>query len=105
MEFTKWDRSFSVGVKEIDEEHKKLLGLIEALYQIKDRDDREFVGRVLATLIDYINVHFYHEEQLLKNVGYTKYEEHHRQHVAFTKKVSEFQKSFEAGDIDLSTRI
>lgn len=82
-----WGDEFLIGIREIDNQHKQLVGLINALHQMQRNHSQEFLDRVFNTLIEYTKVHFYQEEQLLKNVGYPGFEEHKKGHASFVRQL------------------
>ena len=59
MTFIKWNKSLSVKVKEIDDQHKKLVELINQAYEFKDSKK---LGDILNELIEFTRVHFSTEE-------------------------------------------
>ncbi len=59
-----WDKILSVGVEEIDEDHRKLREYLQ--YSQPCRNDEESSGYLAATLAELINCtvwHFSHEER------------------------------------------
>ncbi len=65
-----WNASYSVGVIEMDEQHKRLLGYIAALGELLMTRDFELMHELLARITDYGRQHFAAEEQLLERHGY-----------------------------------
>lgn len=86
-----WKPEFSVGIPHIDDEHKELIGLIQALETLSAAADHETLERILATLSEYTKRHFLSEENMMKSIGYPKLEEHRLLHRAFIHKVSDFE--------------
>ena len=93
-----WSRSYSVGVTQMDNEHKRLIDIINNLYaaMIAGRS-REAVGSILDELIDYTKTHFAHEEKLMQEAGYSGYDEQKRSHVALVSQVVEIQQKYRNG--------
>ena len=86
-----WDSSMDTGIELIDNDHKKLLGLINQLqtatrYQIDDT----MIENTLNELIEYTKYHFDREEQLMQINQYPGYEAHKELHKLMIKKVSQF---------------
>ena len=70
MPLIAWDQGFSVGVGSIDEQHKKLIGLLNDLHDaMRFGKGRDVLGKVLAELIDYTAYHFRTEEGLFAKYG------------------------------------
>ncbi|MEI8396109.1 MAG: bacteriohemerythrin [Rhodospirillaceae bacterium] len=93
-----WTQSLSVGVAQFDNEHKKLITLINDLFDaIQSGRGRQMLGSVLDELIEYTQTHFAHEEYQLKVLGFPGYEAHKREHEALGKKVLEIQRKYHGG--------
>ncbi|MGE0080876.1 MAG: bacteriohemerythrin [Thiohalomonadaceae bacterium] len=94
-----WSDEFSVDIQEIDEQHKKLVGLINALYvALASKDQVTKVETVLDELVDYTRTHFAVEECLLRLFEYEGYEEHKAIHDKIVERVLRFQAQFKAGE-------
>lgn len=94
-----WSDEYSVGIEEMDEQHKRLIDLINAVYDgLAEKTNSETVGTVLDELIDYTKVHFAVEECLQRLFSYEGYEAHKAIHDNIVKKVTEMQARFHAGD-------
>lgn len=48
-----WNDTYSVGVREMDEQHKRLLGYIGALGELLVTQDNELIHELLARITDY----------------------------------------------------
>ena len=105
MPFAEWSKEFSVGVEEIDGDHRRLLELLNQLHDAaKTEDGREVLGRVLDGLMLYVGYHFAHEEALFLRTNYPGYERHRRQHQALTITVKEIRDDFQMGRSDALPR-
>ena len=88
MAMLTWKESFSVGIKEIDEQHKYLLKLINAFSEEKKRSsDNKVLFGMLNELVKYADSHFTTEEQYMKDHDFPDYPSHQKEHVAFTEEV------------------
>lgn len=92
-----WNNDLSIGVNEIDNQHKELFkrinSLLEACTQGKGKDE---VGKVINFLEDYIVEHFNAEEAIQRKcASYPDYQSHKALHDEFRKKFSELKKQFE----------
>lgn len=98
-----WDDALSVGVQEIDTQHKRLIGLLNDLHQAKaaGKGDATLKG-VLRELVDYTHTHFAYEEKLFKDHGYPGAEGHEQAHIALKAQVVAFGEAFESGKASLS---
>lgn len=103
MALIEWQSSYSVDVKEIDDQHKRLVEMINNLHQaMADRKAKEVLGDIIQGLVDYTQTHFSTEEKYFKQFGYEDTEEHIKQHENFVKKVSDFKEGFDSGRLMLS---
>lgn len=106
MPLVLWDNSFSVNVQEIDHQHEKLFDLINSLYEaMKKGQGKEILPKIIDELFQYVEKHFSTEEKYFDRFNYSESESHKLEHYNFLKKVSEFKKSFEAGQIGLTIDI
>ena len=76
-----WDDSFSVGIEELDKQHKQIVGVINRLIdEPKEGFDPDEVAKILDELTKFAHYHFKMEEQLLAEHGYpdlhTQQDEH-----------------------------
>ena len=85
-----WSEHFSVGVPAMDEEHKKLIAMLN---QLRHRDETGTAFNIVMQMFEYASVHFKHEEELLAHVGYSELETQKREHAAFLAKTSSFSES------------
>lgn len=95
-QFVEWKDEYSVGLKSIDDQHKKLLNLINQLQTAVDfSTGEEFEREALDALVDYTKTHFTYEEGLMKDNGYPDYEPHKAQHEKMIKHVEAVLSDYE----------
>ncbi len=100
MEFMTWTSDLSVGVEVLDEDHKKLIGIINQLhFGITAGHDREVLEAVLNELVDYIKFHFAREEGMLIKAGYEATLEHMTEHEKFIREISNLQARIRSASI------
>jgi hemerythrin len=98
MPLLKWNDGLSVGISDMDWQHKKLVDLINefhAAMAVGKGDDLK--EAVLADLLSYTRFHFAAEEKLMQQHGYPQLPEHQRQHDALTRRVRESTARLRAG--------
>ncbi len=106
MALLNWSDQFSVGIQELDNQHKKLIGFINSLHSEKmDKGNGEAIGSLLDELLEYTRTHFKEEEKLMKEYEYPEYTTHKAQHSSLLLKVEIMQKKFFSGDKDIFTDI
>ena len=89
-----WTRDFEIGIKEIDEEHRKIIEQFGMLYSsMIEGHGHEYYQELLDFLYSYVNTHFEHEESLQREIGYDKCKEHKIIHDKFKLKVNEMIES------------
>ncbi|HDQ13848.1 MAG TPA: bacteriohemerythrin [Sediminispirochaeta sp.] len=96
-EYIPWSDIYSVEVPSIDEQHKKLIALINRLHHhfVERPDDNSVIEAALVELESYAQEHFSYEEKLLKEHGYPEYMKHKFEHRNFFRRVEAFRQSDE----------
>ncbi len=98
-----WNEKLSVGIEEIDEQHKVLVKLLNDLYgAIIQKNDAVVIDNILAELVQYTVVHFAVEESLMRIFDYPQYDEHRKHHLALTTQVLDIQKKVKAREETVS---
>ena len=107
MAFIDWDKkNYSVGVDEIDDQHKQLVNLINELHSaMMARKAKEVLGEVIDELIEYTSYHFETEEKYFDKFGYSETEEHKKIHKNFVNEVLNFQKDVQKNKLFVSSKI
>ena len=76
-----WDKTLSVDVPEIDEDHRRLVDLFNILHHsVVEGDATEYVEAVFDELISCTVWHFRHEERLMLKYGYEGFLAHRSEH-------------------------
>ena len=95
--YIQWSESMSIGIEAIDNDHKKLLSLINQLQTaIQHSIDDDLIHKILDELISYTNYHFEREELLMRLNHYPDYENHKKQHEKMIKKISECVEKYQS---------
>ena len=95
MPFVVWDDRFALGVKQFDEDHQVLVGLLNRAYDDFDNGaTHEGVDSILEELVDYATYHFAAEELWMQKQSYPKLDVHRAEHEGFTKRVVEMLGSY-----------
>ncbi len=91
MEKIIWNESFSVGIREIDAQHKELIRMINELIEMKDaKVDSETISDILTKMTQYAVYHFKTEEQYMRDYDYPEYSLHKEKHTEFKKRTVAF---------------
>lgn len=90
-----WRDQLSVGSPEIDEDHQRLIGFVNALHDaVTEAQSEKVVSRILMELIEYTRDHFAREEKVMKACNYPDLERHQKIHAALTRKVLIFAQTY-----------
>ncbi len=99
-----WNDTMSIGVPEIDDQHKRLFRLandVEAT--LRSGFDKEAVQNDLRILCDYAVEHFAAEEALMDMDAYPEYDKHMSEHMLCTTKALDFLEAFsEDKEVDMA---
>jgi hemerythrin len=77
-----WDEGLSVGVEQIDVEHRQIMRRVRQLAAVVSEGRPETIRGTLKFLHGYLAEHFAHEEDWMAETGYPAAREHARHHVA-----------------------
>lgn len=92
----KWDSSFAIGIKAIDDQHQKIFGHLLAIENaLLKRDPWNIVRFHLGQLADYMKFHFAVEEALLEIIGYPHRADHVGSHFRLTEQIAELEKQLQ----------
>ncbi len=90
-----WDKTLSVDVKEIDEDHRRLVELFNILnHSVVEGDATNYIEAVLEELISCTVWHFRHEERLMLKYGYKGFVEHKTEHQELIDSAKALQQKF-----------
>ena len=108
MDKIEWNNSLSVGVDQIDEQHKMLIQKIADLAEAVNKT--QGADKILSTLgfmMEYTDFHFAAEEKVMKEHDYPGMDYHLRQHAQFIQMVKNLEEDFEEEGVTraLSTSI
>ena len=110
MPLIEWSDNYSVGVEDIDHEHKGLIDLINQLYtnleQGTSADEiAEFFGEIYAN----ISAHFALEEKFMRESKYPEYVAHKNEHEQLLEDIRDLMDEYEhrsaIDEQELSTRL
>ena len=106
MAYMNWEDRYSVGIREIDTQHKKLIAMINDFYEgMKGGKTKEALSAIVDSLLKYAATHFGYEEMYFDKFGYPGTVEHKAIHKAFAEKVTEFKNRIDGGQLILSVEV
>ncbi|MFZ5981389.1 MAG: bacteriohemerythrin [Candidatus Zixiibacteriota bacterium] len=95
MSLINWDENFSIHNEKIDNQHKRLIAIINQLHDaIVNGNAKDVLGNIISDLYDYAKVHFSSEEALFEKYNYSKIEEHKKSHRILCLSVERYQDMF-----------
>ena len=101
-----WTEKFTSGLQEIDQQHKKIVDLINALNDIKNEEEQNInLYEIIIELISYTKTHLSYEENLLKQHECPELASHKLEHDQLVKRTIDFQQKFIEGGAGLATEI
>lgn len=100
--FLEWLDDWNLGIEEIDRDH---MNLVELLNMIADSlngenpvsNHHEETMPLVMRLIDETRQHFSNEESVMREHGYPKLIEHHREHIMLLAELRDFIREIEEG--------
>lgn len=81
-----WNDRLSVGIEAIDRDHRKLVMLMNALYDaVNAGSGKDLIVPLMDELVAYCEYHFSHEEALFSRFNYPEALEHAFEHAAMAE--------------------
>jgi hemerythrin len=106
MIFFAWQKNYAFGIESIDNDHVKLVDMINNLYSAMSKGDgRSVIQDIVTGLVDYSKVHFKREEVKMKSINYKNFNSHEAEHDDFITKVSSFKKKLDEGRDNISIEV
>ena len=98
MPLMEWSEKLSVGVKQFDDEHKRLVGMVNDLFDgVQAGRGKDMLGPILDGLISYTKTHFANEERYMQTHAFPAFAAHKAEHDALAKQVLDVQAKFKGG--------
>jgi hemerythrin len=102
----KWNPGYSVGVRELDEQHQRLLAIYNKLVQALSSGQADKAAYpALQELADYLNYHFTTEEKYMETYGFPGYAEHKTEHEQFRDEVIRFLRAVNEDESMVTVKI
>lgn len=81
MSKLEWQDSWSVGNSDLDDDHKRLINIIQMIGEYKPQSAD--IGQLFFELEDYTKYHFAREEKLMEGANLSDLTEHKKSHRDF----------------------
>lgn len=110
MALLEWKPEYSLGIAEVDFEHREMIGLINACHErLGGVPDAPAIERFLGDIHAGIAAHFALEEQIMRRAAYPEYAAHKEDHEALLDEIRDLMDGFledpEAGGERLRERL
>ncbi|MCX7856009.1 MAG: bacteriohemerythrin [Anaerolineae bacterium] len=94
-----WTDDLSTGVPEMDDQHKRLIALLNDFYTAVEQGERDEGIRTLLEGVDqYAVFHFSAEEAFMEQIGYPDLPSHRETHAMFRREYLSAMERHGAGD-------
>ena len=81
MALIAWSDKYNVQIKEIDNQHKVLVGMINDLHDaMKQAKSKEISLEIINKMAEYTKFHFSTEEKYMRRFAYPDYPGHKHEH-------------------------
>lgn len=101
-----WSDAYSVGNQFIDNDHKKLVKLVNDFHDaMQEGRGNDVIGKVLHNLAIYTKEHFNREEAEMQRIKYAYYLKHKQEHDKLLDEVAQLQSSFQNGKAMLTIKV
>ena len=101
-----WSDMYSLEHPQIDREHQALFSLAGHLHEaMLQGSGNDVIGDLLSRLINYTQVHFSHEEALMRRHHYAGMDAHVSEHRKLTAQVLDLQQKYAAGRLAITMEI
>ena len=91
-----WREAMSIGSTGLDNDHRRLIGLVNQAEEGLAHADAALLASVLEDLVTYVNLHFHREEAVLEAIGYPARHLHCSHHAALARTVHVLHDRFRA---------
>lgn len=104
MTFFPWSDDYKVNIRVIDNEHRALFDLVNALHlEISQGKGEQVIGSTLSALIRHVGEHFPNEERYMEQCGFPGLRRHVSEHERFAQTVRRFKQQFDDNPDRLNT--
>lgn len=106
MPLIQWNDELSIGINSIDEQHKKIVNMINVLNDaLQSGKADKVLAKIFVELAVYTSTHFGYEEELFTRYGYSESQAHKNEHHALLQQVNDLQQKMQEGDFMISVEV
>lgn len=93
-----WTPDLSVGVENIDEQHKIWFEKANELFEAgKQQRAKEYINTMIDFLDEYTKKHFSDEESYMEEIGYPELDAQKKAHASFISDLAKLKKDYNDG--------
>ena len=102
-----WNEGMSVGIKAIDDDHKKILSIVSSIIEAIDENSSEsIIEKSFDALESSVSSHFKREEDLMREIDYVDFEQHKKGHQTFIAQIPQIKSQiFSSTSVESSEKI
>ncbi len=106
MAYFEWAKDLVIDDGPIDDDHKKLVGLVNDLHTATSQGrGHEVIEVIMKDLIVYTKEHLRREEQIMESLHFPNLEGHKKGHANFTAQLTSLQHTYEQGSITVASQL
>lgn len=105
MALMEWNDGFSVNVCEIDQQHQKLVDMLNDFYERLEKNPKQAFHALVDSLVEYAKYHFATEEKYFEKFTYSDSAAHIAEHRKFEEQVLSVRNKLKEGELVLSFEI
>lgn len=87
--YIRWSDLFNTGITEIDNQHKKLLNILNKALTLSINSQDSEIDTIFSELMSYAKYHFTYEEYLFEKYNFPNSGQHLKEHNNFKKTIEE----------------
>ena len=96
----RWNSTYELGIKAIDEQHIKLVDIINDFYNaFATAQAHEKIGEIINELVNYTIFHFTAEEEIFMNSNYPETDNHKKIHKEFVDELKRYHQEVKDGNM------
>lgn len=101
-----WKNDYSVGVELLDEHHKNLFRIFNALYEnTMHSKEVEHVLPIIDELQEYTEYHFLAEEQYMRELDFRGTDDHILKHRDFVGRIRSLYSQYRSDDLEVTIEL
>lgn len=106
MSLIEWTEEFSVGIDDIDSQHKKWISIVNELHDsIMEARGISVMTGLVKEMEEYTDFHFSKEEEMLEKAGWPELDRHKRIHFSFKQQITQLKREISSGELVLRSQV